>query len=87
MSSKQAIGLTTLVSLFFIWGFFTSMNDILIPHFKDQFTLSYFKAMLVQFSFFGAYFTGSVIYFIISITRGDPINRIGYKKGIMIGLA
>ncbi len=87
MGSKQTIGLITLVSLFFIWGFFTSMNDILIPHFKDQFTLSYFKAMLVQFSFFGAYFTGSVIYFLISITKGDPINRIGYKKGIMIGLA
>lgn len=87
MSSKQTIGLITLVSLFFIWGFFTSMNDILIPHFKDQFTLSYFQAMLVQFSFFGAYFTGSVIYFLISISKGDPINRIGYKKGIMIGLA
>ncbi len=43
--------------------------------------------MLVQFSFFGAYFTGSVLYFFISITRGDPINKIGYKNGIIIGLA
>ena len=61
-------------------------NDILIPRFKEAFTLSYFQAMLVQFAFFGAYFIGSLIYFIISITTGDPIAKIGYKNGVVIGL-
>lgn len=64
----------------------TVFNDILIPRFKVAFTLNYFEAMLVQFAFFGAYFTGSLIYFIISATTGDPIARIGYKNGVIIGL-
>src|ERR1035437_3282803 len=72
--------------LFFMWGFMTVFNDILIPRFKEAFTLSYFEAMLVQFAFFGAYFIGSLIYFIISVTTGDPIARIGYKNGVVIGL-
>lgn len=76
----------TLISLFFMWGFITCMNDILIPHLKDLFQLSYLESMLVQFCFFGAYFTGSLIYFIISYYKGDPINKIGYKKGIIGGL-
>ena len=72
--------------LFFMWGFMTVFNDILIPRFKEAFTLNYFQAMLVQFAFFGAYFIGSLIYFIISVTKGDPIARIGYKNGVVIGL-
>lgn len=61
-------------------------NDILVPRFKEAFTLSYFQAMLVQFAFFGAYFVGSLIYFLISITTGDPIAKLGYKNGVVIGL-
>ena len=72
--------------LFFMWGFTTVFNDILIPRFKEAFTLDYFHAMLVQFAFFGAYFIGSLIYFLISITTGDPIARIGYKNGVVAGL-
>jgi len=72
--------------LFFMWGFMTVFNDILIPRFKDAFTLDYFHAMLVQFAFFGAYFVGSLLYFAISATFGDPITRIGYKNGVVIGL-
>jgi FHS family L-fucose permease-like MFS transporter len=72
--------------LFFMWGFMTVWNDVLIPRFKEAFTLSYFQAMLVQFAFFGAYGIGSLIYYIISMTSGDPINRIGYKNGVIIGL-
>jgi FHS family L-fucose permease-like MFS transporter len=72
--------------LFFMWGFMTVWNDVLIPRFKEAFTLNYFQAMLVQFAFFGAYGIGSLIYFIISIFSGDPINRIGYKNGVIIGL-
>ena len=71
--------------LFFMWGFMTVFNDILIPRFKEAFTLDYFQAMLVQFAFFGAYFFGSLFYFIISATAGDPIAKIGYKNGVVIG--
>ena len=72
--------------LFFMWGFMTVFNDILIPRFKEAFTLNYVEAMLVQFAFFGAYCLGSFAYFMISATRGDPIARIGYKNGVVIGL-
>ena len=72
--------------LFFLWGFMTVFNDILIPRFKEAFTLNYFQAMLVQFAFFGAYLTGALLYFLISATTGDPIAKIGYKNGVVIGL-
>jgi MFS transporter, FHS family, L-fucose permease len=72
--------------LFFMWGFMTVFNDILIPRFKDAFTLDYFHAMLVQFAFFGAYFVGSLLYFAISAMIGDPIARLGYKNGVVVGL-
>ncbi len=72
--------------LFFLWGFFTVMNDVLIPHLKEIFVLSHFEAMMVQFSFFGAYFVGSVFYFLISARFGDPVNKIGYKNGMILGL-
>lgn len=72
--------------LFFLWGFMTVWNDILIPRFKEAFALNYFQAMLVQFAFFGAYTVGSLIYYAISVVSGDPINRIGYKNGVIIGL-
>ncbi|HVU94341.1 MAG TPA: sugar MFS transporter [Puia sp.] len=72
--------------LFFMWGFITCMNDILVPFLRKLFALTYFQAMLVQFSFFGAYFIGSLIYYIVSVGKGDPIARIGYKKSIIAGL-
>mgnify|MGYP001824952144 CR=1 FL=1 len=78
--------LTSLTALFFMWGFMTVLNDILIPYMKGVFDLNHTKAMLIQFAFFGAYFIGSVIYFTLSVIYGDPINRIGYKKGIIVGL-
>jgi FHS family L-fucose permease-like MFS transporter len=75
-----------MTTLFFMWGFMTVFNDILIPRFKEAFTLSYFQAMLVQFAFFGAYFVGALLYFVISATTGDPIAKIGYKNGVVMGL-
>ena len=72
--------------LFFMWGFMTVFNDILIPRFKEAFTLDYYHAMFVQLAFFGAYFIGSLIYFFISATTGDPIAKIGYKNGVIVGL-
>lgn len=66
-------------SLFFMWGLMTSLNNILIPHLKALFTLSYTKAMLVQFCFFFAYF-------VISVPAGNLVDSLGHKKGIVIGL-
>ncbi|MFZ1080904.1 MAG: L-fucose:H+ symporter permease [Candidatus Kryptoniota bacterium] len=71
--------LTVLTSLFFIWGFITCLNDILIPHLKAVFLLNYAEAMLIQFSFFTAYF-------VISLPSGMIVEKIGYKKGIVVGL-
>ncbi|SHL13955.1 MFS transporter, FHS family, L-fucose permease [Chishuiella changwenlii] len=83
---NYTIPLITITLLFFMWGFITCMNDILIPYLKELFNLTFFESMLVQFCFFGAYFIGSVIYFIISTTNGDPIDKVGYKKGILFGV-
>src|SRR5690606_37064597 len=85
-SKNYTIPFTALTSLFFMWGFITCMNDILIPHLKELFSLNYLESMLVQFCFFGAYFIGSLIYFITSYYKGDPINKIGYKNGMLLGL-
>lgn len=84
---RNASALATLTSLFFLWGFITVLNDVLVPHWKELFDLSYAESLLVQFCFFGAYFIGSLVYFIISISSGDPIARIGYKRGLIAGLS
>jgi FHS family L-fucose permease-like MFS transporter len=65
--------------LFFMWGLITSLNDVLIPHLKSIYTLTYVQAMLVQFCFFGAYF-------IVSIPAGILIKRLGYQGGAVAGL-
>lgn len=78
MNFKAALGLLT--SLFFMWGFLTCMNDILIPHLKGLFDLNFTQAMLVQFTFFGAYF-------LMSLPAGKIISKIGYKSGIVLGLS
>jgi len=72
--------LVVLTSLFFMWGFITSLNDILIPHLKAIFTLTYVQAMLIQFSFFGAYF-------VMSVPSGYLVEKLGYRRGIIIGLS
>ena len=78
-NSNYTTALTFLTSLFFIWGFITCLNDILIPHLKLVFSLNYADAMLVQFCFFTAYF-------IVSLPSGMIVEKIGYKRGIIIGL-
>ena len=78
--------LIVLILLFFTWGFITSLNDILTPHLKGVFNLSHLQANLVMFAFFTAYFVGSLIYFIASLTVGDPIAKFGYKKAIIFAL-
>lgn len=71
--------LIVLTSLFFMWGFITCLNDILIPHLKGVFDLNYTQVMLVQFTFFTAYA-------IVSLPSGMLVEKIGYKTGIIIGL-
>ncbi|HPF00679.1 MAG TPA: sugar MFS transporter [Bacteroidales bacterium] len=85
-ASKQKMIFALVTTLFFLWGFITCMNDILIPYLKKVFELNYAQAMLVQLAFFGAYFIGSLLYFFISSAFDDPINKIGYRKGIVAGL-
>ncbi len=67
-----------MAALFFTWGFTRGMSDILIPHLRDTFDLSYARTMLIQISFFSAY--------LLSIPAGNLIGRIGYKKTIIAGL-
>ena len=78
-NKDYTFALTSLTSLFFMWGFITCLNDILIPHLKGIFDLSYSQAMLVQFCFFGAYF-------IVSIPAGKIVKKLGFQKGIVLGL-
>ncbi|WP_423187913.1 sugar MFS transporter [Alishewanella sp. d11] len=77
--SNYRFALTALTSLFFMWGFITCLNDILIPYLKLLFDLNYTQAMLIQFCFFSAYF-------VVSVPAGMLVSRIGYKAGIVTGL-
>ena len=83
---SYSFSLIALTTLFFMWGFITCLNDILIPYLKGVFDLSQFEATLVQLAFFFAYFVVSLIYFIVSATFGDPILKVGYKNTIVLGL-
>lgn len=75
--NRFALGIVTFV--FFMWGFLTSLNDVLIPHLKTLFSLNYAQSMLVQFTFFGAYF-------VMSLPCGRIVARQGYKQSIVFGL-
>jgi len=77
---NYTFALTVLTTLFFMWGFITCLNDILIPHLKAVMDLNYTEVMLVQFAFFTAYA-------IISLPSGMLVEKIGYKNGIVIGLS
>jgi len=79
LNNTNHFALVSLTSLFFIWGFITCLNDILIPHLKAIFDLTYTQSMLVQFCFFGAYF-------LVSLPAGKLVKKVSYQKGIVIGL-
>jgi len=79
--------LYALISVFFFWGFVAASNDILIPVFKKAFDLANWQSQLVSFAFYIAYTVGSLIYVLISyLTKGDVINRLGYKNSLALGL-
>src|SRR6266496_5682237 len=71
--------LAILTALFFLWGFLTSLNDILVPHLKSISDLNYTHVMLVQFAFFSAYF-------LFSLPWSKIVNTIGYQKTMVVGL-
>jgi FHS family L-fucose permease-like MFS transporter len=71
--------LAIVTTLFFIWGFLTCLNDILVPHLKSIFDLSYARVMLIQFAFFSAYF-------LFSVPWSKIVNAIGYQRTMVAGL-
>lgn len=85
-NSRGGSALPVLISVFFFWGFVAASNTILIGLFKKNFELTQFQSQLVDLAFYTAYFVGSLIYFLVSYRFGDPLNKIGYKKGLIIGL-
>jgi FHS family L-fucose permease-like MFS transporter len=76
---SYAAPLATVTTLFFMWGFLTCLNDILVPHLKSIFDLTYAEVMLIQFAFFGAYF-------IFSIPSAKIIDWMGYQRSMVAGL-
>ena len=78
-ASNTSAAMAMVTTLFFMWGFLTCLNDILIPHLRNIFDLNYTQAMLVQFVFFSAYF-------VFALPAGKIIEWIGYKRTMVIGL-
>ncbi len=79
--------LYTIITVFFFWGFLAASNGIFIPFCKAHFNLTQFESQLIDFTFYGGYFIGSlVLYFASQITKVDILNKLGYKNGIIYGL-
>ncbi len=79
--------MVVLTSLFFMWGFMTVMNDVLIPHLRNVFPgMPWWQTLSVNLCFFGAYFIGSGAYYLRSRSGDDPIARFGYKRALGAGL-
>ena len=79
--------LSTLITVFFFWGFVAASNDILIPVFKKEFDLTQAQSQLVSLAFYIAYTVGAILYQIISyLIKTDLVNRLGYKNSLVMGL-
>ncbi|MBK0378255.1 MFS transporter [Mucilaginibacter segetis] len=86
-SKSNGSALYTLVTVFFFWGFLAASNGIFIPFCKAHFSLTQFESQLIDFTFYGGYFIGSLIlYFASAASKVDILNKIGYKNGIILGL-
>jgi len=77
---KYILPLVLITSLFFLWALGVNLNDVLIPHLKKAFRLTDLQSSLIQTAFFGGYF-------LAALPAGRLMERIGYKKGILTGLA
>ena len=88
MSTKNNnSALTTLVTVFFFWGFIAASNGVFIPFCKTYFNIDQFQSQLVDFAFYGAYYLGALLLFVISSSvKKDILNNWGYKNGIIYGL-
>ena len=79
--------LATLVTVFFFWGFIAASNGVFIPFCKTYFNIDQFQSQLVDFAFYGAYYIGALLLFILSSSvKKDILNNWGYKNGIVYGL-
>ena len=79
--------LTTLVTVFFFWGFIAASNGVFIPFCKTYFNIDQFQSQLVDFAFYGAYYIGALLLFVLSsAVKKDILNNWGYKTGIVYGL-
>jgi len=76
---RYVLPLILVTSLFFLWAFGVNLNDILIPHLKKAFRLTDFRSSLIQTAFFGGYF-------LAALPAGWLMEKIGYKRGILVGL-
>ena len=86
-SKKNQSALTTLVTVFFFWGFIAASNGVFIPFCKTYFNIDQFQSQLVDFAFYGAYYLGALFLFVMSSSiKKDVLNNWGYKKGIIYGL-
>lgn len=84
-SNKGA--LSTLVTVYFFWGFIAAGNGVFIPFCKHYFHLDQFQSQLIDFAFYLAYYLGALIlYFIASILKRDAVSTWGYKNSIVYGL-
>ena len=88
MSAKNnQSALTTLVTVFFFWGFIAASNGVFIPFCKTYFNIDQFQSQLVDFAFYGAYYLGALFLFVMSSSiKKDVLNNWGYKTGIVYGL-
>jgi FHS family L-fucose permease-like MFS transporter len=86
-SKSYGSALYTIITVFFFWGFLAASNGIFIPFCKAHFNLTQFESQLIDFTFYGGYFIGSLgLYFASQITKVDILNKLGYKNGIIYGL-
>ncbi|GGB05289.1 MULTISPECIES: MFS transporter [Mucilaginibacter] len=86
-AKNYGTALYTLITVFFFWGFLAASNGIFIPFCKEHFHLTQFESQLIDFTFYGGYFIGSLIlYFASQASKVDIMNKLGYKNGIILGL-
>src|ERR1700712_979398 len=86
-SKSYGTALYTIITVFFFWGFSAASNGIFIPFCKAHFNLTQFESQLIDYTFYGGYFIGSLaLYYASQISRIDIMNKLGYKNGIIYGL-
>ena len=78
-STGNRAALVAMTAIFFMWGFITELNGVLIPHLQSVFDLTHFRSMLLDSAFFGAYFA-------MALPAGKVVNKLGFKLGIVLGL-